>query len=161
VRRRLSASSTPFWKFIFPAFWVGPLIVNAILDIGKLSNLYAVTREPLTGRAAGGYAFLLVGSVILCKVLGVLKRVEVDDSHLYVSNYLEEVRIPLSHVEHVDGPENSSHQRIKICLRSPTSFGDVIVFMPGLFAGRETRGVLQSRLDAARGGAERSRSTVA
>jgi hypothetical protein len=148
MRRRLSAVSTPFWKFIFPALWVGSLIINAILDIGRLLNLFAVTRGSLTGRAVGGYTFLLIGSVILYKVLGVLKRVEVDDSHLYVSNYLKEVRVPLSDVEYVDGPEHSSHQRFKIYLRSPTAFGDVVVFMPGLLAGRETRAVLQDRLNA-------------
>jgi hypothetical protein len=150
MKRRLSALSTPFWKFIFPAFWIVPLIINLILDIGRLLNIYARTRAPLTWRAIGGYLFLLLGSVILYKVLGVLKRVDADANYLYVSNYLKGIKIPLSDVEFVDKPESSSHQRIKIFLRSPSEFSEVIVFMPPFFAGREIVEELRNQLGGMR-----------
>lgn len=123
-----------------------PLIINLILDFGRLLNIYGGTRTHLTVRAIAGYLFFFFVTVILYKMLGVLKRVEVDDNYLYVSNYLKEIKIPLSDVEFIDKPENSSHQRIKIFLRTPSEFGDMIVFMPPLFVGHEITQELRHRV---------------
>ena len=152
MKRRLSALSTPFWKFIFPAFLILLLIINLILDFGRLLDNYAGTGAPITCTAIGGNLIFLFISVVFYKEFGVIKRVDVDDSYLYVSNYLKEIKIPLSDVEHAGKPDGSSHQRIKIFLRSPSVFGDVLVFMPSFFSGKDTYEELQARLTAYRKG---------
>jgi hypothetical protein len=46
MRRRLSALSRPFWKFIFPAVWIMPLIINLI----TLSQINLCNRTVASGR---------------------------------------------------------------------------------------------------------------
>lgn len=59
-----------------------------------------------------------------------LKRVRVDATNLYVSNYLRESTIPLGEI--VDVTENSllNYHPVRVYFRHPTSFGTTIVFMP-------------------------------
>lgn len=59
-----------------------------------------------------------------------LKRVEVDDRALYVSNYITEVRIPLSEVTVVRESGSRRHFTLSIDLRNPSAFGKRIVFRP-------------------------------
>jgi len=80
-------------------------------------------------------------------MLAPLKRIYIDNDFLYVSNYLREIKIPLSEVRNVDEPDFSSHRRVLIWLHSPTEFGNKIVFMPPLFRAKETVERLRQRLN--------------
>jgi hypothetical protein len=69
----------------------------------------------------------------LVRSVGFLKRVEVDDHALYVSNYTTVVRIPLSQVTDVrqsGGPKGLT--RVSIALRNPSALGESIEFLPRL-----------------------------
>ena len=69
----------------------------------------------------------------LVRTLGFLKRVEVDDDALYVSNYTTELRIPLSEVFAVYASGGSKGlTRVNIALRNPSAFGQNIEFLPRL-----------------------------
>src|SRR5687767_11863394 len=70
-------------------------------------------------------------------MLGGLKTVHLTDKSVLVSNFLKEIEIPVSTIDHVFRPENSSHQRIAVYFRTPSVFGSKIVFMPPLFKARE------------------------
>jgi hypothetical protein len=59
-----------------------------------------------------------------------LKEVSVDDNFLYVSNYLKEIPIPLSEVYDVTENVWVNTHPVTIHLKSPSEFGDKIVFMP-------------------------------
>ena len=83
-------------------------------------------------------------------MLGGLKSVYLKDSSLMISNYLKEIEIPLSNIAHVSKPENSSHQRVAIYLRSPSEFGSKIVFMPPLFMAREIANNLRDKVGVLR-----------
>ncbi len=76
------------------------------------------------------WALVMVG---LVKSLGFLKRVEVDDHALYVSNHLTEVRIPLSEITDVRETGGSkSLTRVSISFRHSSPFGKSIEFLPRL-----------------------------
>jgi len=59
-----------------------------------------------------------------------LKAVSVDDNYLYVSNYMREISIPLSEVSDVTENVWLNIHPVTIHLKSPSEFGDKIVFMP-------------------------------
>lgn len=59
-----------------------------------------------------------------------LKEVSVDDNFLYVSNYLKEVSIPLSEIYDVTENVWLNIHPVTIHLKSPSEFGDKIIFMP-------------------------------
>lgn len=78
---------------------------------------------------------------------GSLKRVSIEGDKLLVSNYFTEIEIPLSEVEHVDGPDWSSLRRITLVLRKPSKFGEEIVFAPGLLEAGGVARELKSRIE--------------
>ncbi len=59
-----------------------------------------------------------------------LKEVSVDENFLYVSNYMKEVSIPLSEIYDVTENVWLNIHPVTIHLKSPSEFGDKIIFMP-------------------------------
>ena len=59
-----------------------------------------------------------------------LKRVRIDGTRLYVSNYLEEISIPFSDVVKVTEDRWVNIHPVTIHLKNATEFGDRIKFMP-------------------------------
>jgi len=97
MRRTLSSRATLFWSFVAPILLiVGLSCVLLLCWLGKISE---VDGRPMSveGLCWGTliWAGLVWGTV---GFLGDLKRVDVEDDALYVSNYFTEVRIPLSEV---------------------------------------------------------------
>jgi hypothetical protein len=79
------------------------------------------------------WVFLFFGFVVAASSYwgGVrLKEVSVDENFLYVSNYVKEISIPLSQIQDVTENRWLNSHPITIHLRSPSEFGDKIVFMP-------------------------------
>lgn len=74
----------------------------------------------------------IIGTAWLCWFAFRLKKVEIDDKSLYVSNYREEIRIPLSEIERVKESFLTNPKQVTIVLRSPSKFGSRIVFVPEL-----------------------------
>lgn len=74
------------------------------------------------------WAFVVWGTV---RFLGALKRVEVDDAALYVSNYFTEVRIPFSEVRVVrESGGYKDFTKVTIGLRNRSPLGNAIEFLP-------------------------------
>jgi len=59
-----------------------------------------------------------------------LKRVRIDGTRLYVSNYLEEISIPFSDIAKVTEDRWVNIHPVTIHLKNATEFGDRITFMP-------------------------------
>jgi hypothetical protein len=69
----------------------------------------------------------------LVRALGFLKRVEADEDALYVSNYITEVRIPLSEVVAVSESGGAKDlTRVSIGFANPSALGKAIEFLPRL-----------------------------
>jgi len=56
--------------------------------------------------------------------------VSVDQDFLYISNFLEEISIPLSEIKDVAPNGGINIHTVTIHLYSPSEFGDKIVFIP-------------------------------
>ena len=143
---RLSSSFTFFWKFIFTALWLWIPLFSVAQVLWRL-----VLSQPFSlGKNSFGLLFFIAAAGFVWWMLAPLKTVRLDGDSLLVSNFLRKIRIPLSEVRHIDRPENSSHRRIFIWLRSPSEFGDVIVFMPSFFRAKETFEQLKRRIESAK-----------
>jgi hypothetical protein len=58
-----------------------------------------------------------------------LKKVELDDGDLIISDYRTEIRVPLEMVEKIDDRSMTNPRRYKVTFREPTDFGRRIVFL--------------------------------
>jgi hypothetical protein len=58
------------------------------------------------------------------------KEVSVDEEYLYVSNFIKEIAIPLSDIVDVTESRWLNTHPVTIYLKSPSEFGNKIVFMP-------------------------------
>jgi len=74
--------------------------------------------------------FWLGGSAFIYWSCIRLKEVSVDDDFLYVSNYLKEIVIPLSEIYDVTENVWVNIHPVTIRLKTPSEFGEKIVFMP-------------------------------
>ncbi len=141
---KLSSSTTFFWKFIFTGLWLG----FPLFGVGQAFWRWLVLSQPFSFNANPlGIVLLVAGIGFVWWMLASLKSVSLEGNFLLVSNYFRKAEIPLSEINHLDAPENSSHRRIFISFRSPTEFGDVIVFMPQLFQAKETFENLKRRVE--------------
>ena len=91
-----------------------------------LSTVYGVWKPLLLFCVVVGIAIFLVVLQGLP-----LKRVRMDDESLYISNYLREIRMPLSGMAHVSELLGwRQGNRVTITFRNDTPFGRTITFMP-------------------------------
>lgn len=125
LRRRLSSLQTVLMKVVFPAIWI------PLWGSGTLMMFFGVLEGG--GGTALKWVFLFVwvaGSAFIYWSCIRLKEVSVDDNFLYVSNYLKEVSIPLSEIYDVTENKWLNIHPVTIHLKSPSEFGDKIIFMP-------------------------------
>ena len=131
MRRTLSSPLTFFWKFGSTPLLAGCFVylLAALWSGGWKSQ----DGTPDSGRTIGT-AIVLVPAICgwIAWLTARLKRVAVDDSALYISNYRTEIRVPLTQVLDVRESGNSKWFLIGINLRHPTAFGQRIVFRPRL-----------------------------
>lgn len=117
--RVLSSKQTFFWKFVFPACWAlvyGPPAVAGLL--GRSDERFM-------------FLFLVVGGSLLAFLFGGrLKKVELGERVLRVSNYLRTTSVPLTRVAEVKRVGLGRWQNIRIRFTEDTPFGPSIVFLP-------------------------------
>jgi hypothetical protein len=75
-------------------------------------------------------AVWLAASSFIAWALPRMKKVRIDGSSLYVSNYLREIAVPLSEIDRVTENRWLNHHPVTIHLRHDTDFGRTITFMP-------------------------------
>ena len=125
----LSSRWTPFYKFVAPIFVI----------VGVSAGAYAAWLHPERQHSNSGIppelnwlVFLAIGLVALLalwQLLGNLKHVEFDGEDLIISNYREEIRVPLANVEKISGRSLSNPPRYRITFIEPTEFGRSVVFI--------------------------------
>ena len=131
MRRTLSSSLTFPMKVLFPTVWIGAVSFVTMAVFAGSDDL-----EDKSIVTAGSVKwilllFLLLGAAFAYWTCIRLKAVGLDDEALYVSNYLDEVRVPLSEIEEVTQNIWLNTRPITITFSRPTVFGRRIVFMPG------------------------------
>ena len=140
----LSSRLTFFNKYIFSILWIGGFGFGTLamfIDPHIRTQALLVKILFLVG--------WLVGSVFIYWICGRIKRVERLGDKLLISNYFQEIEVPLTEVESVSEPTFWKPELICIKFRRPTIFGSKIVFMPKirLWMG-VTRHPLVSQLNA-------------
>jgi hypothetical protein len=120
--QRVSTNLTLFYKFFIPVFLttLGGAAVAAMLIYGF----------------AGGAArwSIVVAYAALVALMGLtlfrLKRVEMDDDFVYVTNYFRHFRYPYSNIERIIERDLLLFRLAIIVLRKPGSFGKTMYFVP-------------------------------
>ncbi|MCE7922567.1 MAG: hypothetical protein DYG98_05900 [Haliscomenobacteraceae bacterium CHB4] len=128
----LSTNSTLFWRVFIPVFGTvflsGFLLAFWLVDEDDLSLPFSMLWPRL----------LLLAIVIgwlwfLQRTLWRLKRVDADDTHIYVTNYWTTVRYPWHDIERIEEKKRFNRRVVNFWLRAPGKFGQVISFLPGSF----------------------------
>jgi len=121
VRRELSSTFTPIYRWVIPAL----LSIAAIVFIWRV----AVSNSPGTTEITIVVA-LAAGCVILARWLDKAKRVWIDEESLLVSDYRREDTIKLVEIDRVTATRWLRPDRVTITFTRPTIFGNKVVFFP-------------------------------
>lgn len=132
MERTISASTTLFFKYLFPAVWIGGFGLGALKLLFQPQD---VLFNGVRGAATpANQLFTLVvwvfGSAFILWFSAPLKRVRLRADGLSVSNYWREVLIPFGAIERVTQNLLVSGRPISIHFRYETPFGRRIKFMP-------------------------------
>ena len=131
----LSSNTTLFWRVFLPIF--GTVMVTALVAALLLTDREDVYLPFPVLWLQVLIALLWLGwCYFVWRILWRLKRVDADDTHLYVTNYWTTVRYPWSEVERVETQRRWGRRIVHVHLRAAGRFGRRISFLPGSsFAG--------------------------
>ena len=121
MRTTISSAATIFYKFVFPTIWIGLFGVGTIAQLVK-TGFTDETRAPFIG--------LLFGILIFYASCIRLKKVEIDNDNMYVSNYFSEIEVEKSNILYVEEVRFFNTRPIWIYFREPTAYGKRILFIP-------------------------------
>ncbi|GAB4487468.1 MAG: hypothetical protein OHK0019_02530 [Saprospiraceae bacterium] len=128
----LSTNGTLFWRVFVPIF--GTVFISGFLLAFVLTDEedFYLPFPVLWIRLF--LFFVLAGWVWWIRgTLWRLKRVDADDTHLYVTNYWTTVRYPWQDVARIEEKKRLSRRVVNFWLRAPGRFGQVISFLPSSF----------------------------
>ena len=103
TRRTISSPLTPIFKVVFPLAVIGAFVYSAVW-LGAL--------------------------IFVCWVCVPLKHVAVDQTYVHVSNYVREIRVPLSEIVDITQNKLLNIRPVRITFYVETPFGNRVVFMP-------------------------------
>jgi len=157
MRRTISSALTQLYKVIFPTFWIGGFALGTVLMFipAKFRGIPGTVGE-FHDEKWQFLAITLVGALVLWRTCMPLKRVELDGSSLYISNFQKEIVVPLAEVMEVKENRWINIRPVTIRFRSRTDFGQSITFMPKtewllFFSPHPIVQELRSAVDSARG----------
>ncbi len=119
-KQRLSSRQTFIWKYVAPVFVLAWLLFASYLawKFG-FAPTALISMYVALGIFIGLYLYLFRS----------LKKVWIDDRYLYISNFSEDEKIPISQIERISEMKLLNPRRITIHLKRPTNFGDKIIFL--------------------------------
>jgi hypothetical protein len=147
--RRISSQWTFFYKFVFPIFWFGFIIVFLIVAV------FVPTRAgqglPIPALIVP-IIMLVIGYALMKKLIFDLADEVWDDGDaLVVKKSGQEQRIALSDIKNVNYSTMSSPPRVVLSLRRPSVFGEQVAFCAPLrFVPFATSPIVDDLIDVAR-----------
>jgi len=124
---RISSNITLFLKIFLPTFWV---VFFSLFSIAIMldEDVMFFPSDPILFKAivAGFFFFFLF---LLRISLMKLKRVEIDNTYLYVSNYFKTYRFLLKDVAKVETRDWLVFKTMHFYFKEKTSFGKKILFI--------------------------------
>jgi hypothetical protein len=127
----LSSAQTFVMKFVFPIVWIAGF--SALTLSLFLSPDYWTGpdgRPPEPGVKGAALLVTLVGTGFIYWTCVRLKRVRMDSTFLYISNYSTEIVVPLANVAEVRENRWVDSHPVTIRFHSDTQFGSQVTFMP-------------------------------
>ena len=125
---RVSTNLTLFYKFFIPVFWL--VFMGSITAASLIYSFDYVGNIPaLTFRLIMVFIFIS-GAVSLYLTLLPLKRVEMGEDFVYVTNYFKSFRYPYHNVESIQVSTFLFLRVASLRLREAGSFGKNILFIP-------------------------------
>jgi hypothetical protein len=130
--RRLSSSSTYFYKRIFPVLWFGSLMAFLVFALwGRLQPGLFDGPPPDATFLLMPLLMVGIGLLVFRKlVFDLVDEVELDGDWLVVKNRGERGRIALADVMNVNATTMTNPRRVTVMLRTPSRFGRSFSFMP-------------------------------
>jgi hypothetical protein len=121
----ISSGQTFIMKYVFPTVWISGF------GLGTIALWFASPTKSNVAAMRGQFAFAwALGTFFILSTCAGLKRVRVDGSSIYVSNYLREETIPLNMIQDVTEVRWINIHPVTIHFRGNTTFGYGIRFMP-------------------------------
>lgn len=133
--KTLSSICTLWVKFVFPAIWISALgFVTATLWIDSLPCSFRTVSgsPPSDAKMLMSLFTWSASSAFVLWQSGGLKKVRMDETNLYVSNYLRDISVPLDMIAEVSENGWLTSHPITIRFQCETRFGRIISFMPTL-----------------------------
>jgi hypothetical protein len=118
-------------KFVLPAIWIGGFAAGTIALFVSPNSLLGPDGGP--PGPVTKWIFLcatIVGAVFLWWTSSGLKRVRMDATALYISNYSTEIVVPLTNVAEVTENYWVGGHPVTIRFHSDTEFGSQVTFTP-------------------------------
>lgn len=126
----LSSYSTLFWRVFIPVF--GTVFVSGLLLAFWLTDEEELYLPfPLLWVRLGLLMLWLLWFLLVRRTIWRLKRVDADDTHLYVTNYWTTVRYPWQDVARLEEKKRAGRRIVTFVLKSSGRFGQKISFLPG------------------------------
>lgn len=117
---------TFFYKFVFTTGWIGTF-GSAALPFIDFGSPQQILENP--ERSVFPIVWIL-GSILLLVMCGPLKKVQLGDGFLHVSNYIRTIDVPISDISRVTERRWTNPRRIRVEFRHETPFGTRIYFLP-------------------------------
>lgn len=125
---RVSTNLTLFYKFFVPVFW---LVFFGSVTIASLAYSFSyIGNMPARTFRIFLVLIFLSGTATLWLTLMRLKRVELSEDFVYVTNYFKSFRYPYHNVEGIRIHRFFFIQVATLTLREPGTFGRHMIFIP-------------------------------
>lgn len=125
--QQVSTSMTLFLKIFLPAFWIVFFAAFTVavwqLDVGSFGGI------PIGTFRMGILIFLILGIALLYWSVMRIKRVEMDQDFIFVTNYFKSVRYPWHNIKNIEERDFMIFRTIHLVLKEPGQFGKKITFL--------------------------------
>lgn len=124
---RVSSNFTLFFKVFLPVFW---LVFFGASTIGAffIEEQY-IGDVPIFMFRLGAIVFFILGVLTLYFTFWQWKRVEMDEEHLFVSDYFKNYRYTWDSVAHTKINDWVLFQTVVVTLKAKGAFGRKMTFM--------------------------------
>ena len=125
--QQVSTSLTLFWKIFVPLFWT--VIFSSFTMAVWFLDTSHFAGVPIQTFRYGMTVFLLAGIVFFYFTVLQLKRIEMDQTHIFATNYFKNYKYPWSNVKNIKEQDFVIFRTIQIVLKEPGTFGKKITFV--------------------------------
>lgn len=127
MRTNVSSSLTLFMKIIIPVFW--GVFFGTLTLAFLLADHVAVSFMSMRNFRIFMLAFFLLGMLFLYWAVMRLKRVEMDEHFIYVSNYFKHYKYPFHNVEKIVESDYLMFRSMHVHFKEAGYFGEKVSFV--------------------------------